>query len=83
VRRSSSSNSNARLNMDDLADKILRTMRRAQAALADRVADIADRTVGHDSETARAVVASFERRFPVGSESDKRDDRPGGSLYGG
>jgi len=54
-----------RLATDVLAGEILRTMRRAQAALAERVAGIAKRTVGSDSETARTVVSSFERRFPA------------------
>jgi DNA-binding protein YbaB len=54
----------ARLAMDDLADLILRTMRRAQSRLAEQVADIAAQTVGADSESARAVVGSFEQRYP-------------------
>lgn len=54
----------ARLPMDDLADAILRTMRRAQSRLVEQVADIAAQTVGADSESARAVIASFEQRYP-------------------
>jgi phenylpyruvate tautomerase PptA (4-oxalocrotonate tautomerase family) len=54
----------ARLPMDELADEILRTMRQAQSRLAERVAGIAAQTVGADSESARAVVSSFEQRYP-------------------
>jgi DNA-binding protein YbaB len=61
-------------DMERLADDIMRTMRRAQAALAERVAAIAAQTVGSDSETARTVVSSFEQRFPAGHTDD---DRPG------
>jgi hypothetical protein len=66
----------SRLGMDRLAETILRTMRRAQGALAGRVAAVAEQTVGRDSETARAVVSSFERRFPVEPGSEDGDDRP-------
>jgi DNA-binding protein YbaB len=58
----------ARLGMERLGDEIVRTMRRAQARLAERVSDIAAQTVGPDSETARAVVSGFERRFPAEPE---------------
>jgi DNA-binding protein YbaB len=61
----------AGLDMDALAAEILRTMRRAQAELAERVAAVAARTVGPDSETARAVVSGFERRFPAGRSDDQ------------
>lgn len=60
----------ARLRMDGLAELILRTMRRAQAGLADRVAAIAAQTVGSDSESARAVVSSFESRYPEVRDDD-------------
>jgi DNA-binding protein YbaB len=57
-------------SMDRLAAEILQTMRRAQASLAERVAAIAEQTVGSDSETARTVVSSFERRFPAERAED-------------
>lgn len=59
--------------MDRLAEEILRTMRRAQAKLAERVTEVADRTVGSDTETARAVVSGFERRFPP-ADGDERPE---------
>jgi DNA-binding protein YbaB len=62
----------ARRGMDRLATEIMRTMRQAQAALAGRVAEIAAQTVGADSETGRAVVSSFERRFPEDDDEDRR-----------
>lgn len=54
-----------RRGMERLAEDILRTMRQAQARLASQVAEIAAETVGTDSESARAVVSGFERRFPA------------------
>jgi hypothetical protein len=61
-----------RLPMDELAGEILRTMRRAQGRLAERVAEIAAETVGADSETARSVVSSFERRYETPETDDER-----------
>jgi hypothetical protein len=61
----------ARVPMDELADRILRTMRRAQAGLAERVAGIAAQTVGSDSESARAVVSSFEVRYPAEPDDER------------
>ena len=43
---------------DEVAADILATMRRAQAKLAARMAEIAAETVGSDSATGRAVVAA-------------------------
>jgi phenylpyruvate tautomerase PptA (4-oxalocrotonate tautomerase family) len=57
-----------RLPGQDLADEILRTMRRAQAGLADRVAEAVDETVGADTETGKAVLESFAQRFPAEPE---------------
>ncbi|MFI5956000.1 YbaB/EbfC family nucleoid-associated protein [Cryptosporangium sp. NPDC051539] len=51
--------------VDRLAGEILATMHRAQAGLAERVAEIAARTVGADSETARSLVRSYAARFPA------------------
>jgi phenylpyruvate tautomerase PptA (4-oxalocrotonate tautomerase family) len=59
-----------RIPMDDLADRILRTMRRAQGRLAERVAEEAAQTVGEDSESARAVVNSFAQRYPTTEDDD-------------
>ncbi|MEU8211592.1 YbaB/EbfC family nucleoid-associated protein [Micromonospora sp. NPDC049044] len=59
-----------------IAAEIMTTMRRAQARLADDVADVAARTVGEDSETGRAVVASYIERFPEPPERSD-DDRIG------
>lgn len=49
----------------ELAEEILRTMRRAQAGLNDRVAQAVAETVGVGSETGRAVLDSFAQRFPA------------------
>lgn len=61
-----------RLDLDDrvhelsgprLAKEIISVMRRAQAALAGRVAEEVEATVGADTETGRAVLHSFDTRF--------------------
>jgi hypothetical protein len=57
-----------RLPGGELAGEILRTMRRAQAALSDRVAEAVDETVGADTETGKAVLESFAQRFPAEPE---------------
>ena len=54
-----------RLPGEELATEMLPTMRRAQAGLADRVAEAVDETVGADTETGRAVLDSFAQRFPA------------------
>jgi DNA-binding protein YbaB len=61
-----------RLEMDRLAEVIVRTMRKAQSHLTEQVTSIAEQTVGIDSATGRAVVSSFEVRFP--SEPTGTDD---------
>ncbi|MDT4993107.1 MAG: hypothetical protein QOH97_2999 [Actinoplanes sp.] len=56
----------------ELAGEILRTIRRAQSCLAERVAVAVEETVGADTETGKAVLDSFARRFPA-----VPDDEPG------
>ena len=62
-----------------LAETILAVMRRAQATLTDRVADLAAQTVGTESATGRAVIGSFAQRFPRPDDGDERTagDRDG------
>jgi hypothetical protein len=57
------------LTGEDLAAEILRTMRRAQAGLTERVAEAVDETVGADTETGKAVLESFAQRFPTEPEA--------------
>ncbi|GAB3843172.1 hypothetical protein GCM10029963_17430 [Micromonospora andamanensis] len=47
-----------------ISAEIMATMRRAQGRLSAAVAEIAGQTVGANSETARAIVASYAERFP-------------------
>jgi len=49
----------------EVAEKILATMRKAQAQLSRRMAEVAAETMGGDSDVTRAVVASYEKRFPA------------------
>lgn len=57
-----------RLPGAELAREILGTMRRAQAALSDRVVEAVDETVGAGTETGKAVLESFAQRFPAEPE---------------
>ncbi|MEU7798389.1 YbaB/EbfC family nucleoid-associated protein [Micromonospora arborensis] len=60
-----------RWRADEIAAEVLSVMRRAQGRLPAQVAEAAAATVGADSETARAVVGSYESRFPeVAEETD-------------
>ncbi|MEU4220596.1 YbaB/EbfC family nucleoid-associated protein [Actinoplanes sp. NPDC026623] len=55
-----------------LAEEIVSVMRRAQAALSSRVADEVRATVGEDTETGRAVIHSFDSRFPAPDDEEDR-----------
>ena len=52
-----------------LSDEILRTMRRAQEALAERVAAAVDETGGAEAEQGRAVLRSLTRRLSEGPDA--------------
>ena len=67
--------------VDEVAADILATMRRAQAKLAGRMSEIAAQTVGADPEAGRAVVAGFERRFPLEVADDGRDEHGSASDW--
>lgn len=67
-----------RLPGEELSGEILRVLRRAQAALVDRVAEAVQQTVGADSETGRAVLDGFARRFPADSTAAD----PAGGAHG-
>ena len=58
------------LSDEDLARRVRAVLRRAQADLARQVAVQVSETVGADSETGRAVLHSFETRFPAGEDPD-------------
>jgi DNA-binding protein YbaB len=63
----------------ELAEEILRAMRRAQSMLTGKVATAVDETVGSDTETGRAVIGSFELRYPT-DEDDVDRERKGGAA---
>ena len=60
------------LDLDDaeLARRILSVMRKAQSNLARQVTVQVQDTVGADTETGRAVIDSFESRFPQQESSE-------------
>jgi hypothetical protein len=49
----------------ELARTILTVLRAAQRRLSEQVAAEVQRTVGADTETGRAVVDAYDRRFPT------------------
>ncbi|OJF15387.1 YbaB/EbfC family nucleoid-associated protein [Couchioplanes caeruleus] len=49
----------------ELSDRILAVMRAAQSRMAEFVAEQVRGTVGAETETGRAVVDAYERRFPA------------------
>ena len=55
-----------------LAQEIMSVMRRAQAVLSGQVAEQVRETVGEDTETGRAVLHSFDSRFPVSRTEEER-----------
>jgi hypothetical protein len=58
------------LSPHELSSEILSVMRSAQQSLVDMVAREVHDTVGADSETGRAVVDGFTRRFPSPGDLD-------------
>ncbi|MGW0434073.1 YbaB/EbfC family nucleoid-associated protein [Micromonospora sp. NPDC003197] len=69
----------------EISDEILIVMRRAQGLLTAQVGQMADKTVGADTATGRAVVDGFARRFPVQQADDggpltRRDSAAGGRV---
>jgi DNA-binding protein YbaB len=66
-----------RLRGEELANQIMAVMRKAQARLSAQVAEEVQATVGADTETGRAVIHSFDARFPQPSE-----DEEGGASHG-
>lgn len=64
-----------RLPAADLAALILDTSRRAQATLADRVAEVASRVYGAGSETAAFIGGVYTRQFPAQAEQDEERRR--------
>lgn len=58
----------------ELSRRIMVVMRQAQARLADQVTAEVRQTVGADTETGRAVIHSYEVRFPAPPEDDRDED---------
>jgi YbaB/EbfC DNA-binding family len=55
-----------------LAQEIMSVMSRAQAVLSGRAADEVRATVGEETETGRAVIQSFDSRFPPPMDEEER-----------
>lgn len=65
-----------RMPPDELAREILATMRRAQAGLAALATQAVAETVGADTDTGRAVIAGFARRYPEQPRQHPEQPRP-------
>lgn len=57
----------------ELSTRILAVMRDAQRRLTRQVADEVRTTVGDDTETGRAVIDSYERRYPEPRPENSHD----------
>ncbi len=55
----------------DLSRQVMDVLRRAQAGLSEQVSSTVQQTVGADTETGRAVIDSYEARFPEQPEIDQ------------
>jgi hypothetical protein len=66
-----------RLSGEELARQIMNVMRKAQASLSTLVSTEVAATVGVDTETGRAVIGSFEQRFPQPPQDDREEERRG------
>lgn len=66
-----------RLSGEELSRQIMAVMRKAQASLSTLVASEVAETVGVDTETGRAVIGSFETRFPQPPEDSREGERNG------
>lgn len=53
---------------DEIAGAILTTMRKAQERLAHGAQQVVRATVGEESETGKAALAGFRRRFSAGAD---------------
>jgi hypothetical protein len=64
-----------RLSADDLAEAILATSRRAQARLADKMAELVTGIYGSDSSTAAFISGAYAEQFPAPADDEERQDR--------
>lgn len=61
-----------RLSADELAETILATSRRAQAKLAERMAELVTGIYGSDSATATFISGTYAEQFPTPPDDDER-----------
>lgn len=59
-----------------LASEVLNTMRRAQARLADQVAEVVSSTVGDDESTMDTVLSGYRNRFPEPDQDEEISGPP-------
>ncbi|GGK88742.1 YbaB/EbfC family nucleoid-associated protein [Mangrovihabitans endophyticus] len=57
----------------ELSGRVMALIRHAQARLSAQVAEQVRQTVGVDTETGRAVIHSYEARFPAPPEGEHGD----------
>ena len=61
---------------DRISTEIMATMAKAQAKLTVAVTQVAQDTVGADSETGRAVLSTYHNRFPALPDDEPGDRSP-------
>lgn len=64
-----------RLSADELAETILATSRRAQAQLAEKMAELVTGIYGSDSATAAFISGTYAEQFPALPDDDERQAR--------
>lgn len=64
-----------RLSADDLAETILATSRRAQAQMAEKMAELVTGIYGSDSATAAFIGGTYAEQFPALPDDDERQTR--------
>ena len=64
-----------RLSPSDLGETILATSRRAQATLAQQVADVVGSLYGAGSETAAFIGKTYSDQFPEPDDEGEERDR--------
>lgn len=65
-----------RMSGEQVSRAVLDTIRRAQAGISERVAEITTATVGDEPETANAIVSAYRDRFPDPDAAPERRDEP-------
>jgi DNA-binding protein YbaB len=61
---------------DELAKAVLLTMRRAQAKLPEKLAEVMAETIGDDQQTVDTIVGNYRAKFPEPQTDENPPPRP-------